>query len=186
MCTGCSSLKITELEDAFSVRTLFCRDQQTLRARTLWSSMKFFGHFLFLKAELFPGRWTSCLLLGGTTPPPRALPISTSQVIWDALVPTRLVTFSEFEFPSWRFSFQYDLTKVPEARFFYLLKLGSPMLFTLSIAKVFTHWTLSPLCCALEATVQGTHFPHLWTGYNFVTSCNTVSPHFLEISVYTL
>ena len=75
----------------------------------------------------------------GTAPPPRALPISTSQVIWDALVPTMLGTFSEFEFSSWRFSFQYDSTKAPEAQFFYLLKLGSPMLFTLSIAQVFTY-----------------------------------------------
>ena len=75
----------------------------------------------------------------GTAPPPRALLISTSQVIWDALVPTMLGTFSEFEFSSWRFSFRYDPTKAPEAQFFYLLKLGSPMLFTLSIAQVFTY-----------------------------------------------
>ena len=74
----------------------------------------------------------------GTTPRPRALPISTSQVIWDALAPTMLGTFSEFKFPSWRFSFQYDPTKAPEAQFFYHLKLGSPMLFTLSIPRVFT------------------------------------------------
>ena len=161
------------LEDAFSVMTLFCRDQQTFKCKdtliqheSLWPfSVPESGAFAWWGwGDFLPFSW-------GTAPPPRALPISTSQVIWDALVPTMLGTFSEFKFLSWRFSFQYDPTK---AQFFYLLKLGSPMLFTLSIPQVFTLWTLCPLCCAPAATVQGTQFPHLWRGYDFVISCNTV------------
>lgn len=119
-----------DFSDVFSARTLFCWDQQPLRAGTDSDPARNALAFLCCRKKSFP--WGMPVLLFSWS---IALPFQGSahshlsgELECPSAYKARYIFRVWISLLSWRLSFQYDPTKAPEAQFFYLTKLGSSML----------------------------------------------------------
>lgn len=98
-----------DFSDVFSARTLFAGTNRLLGQGQTLTQHEMLWPFSVAGKRAFPGGCPSCSFLEAQLCLPRALPIPTSRVSWNALVPTKLGTFSEFESPSCLGGFLFNM-----------------------------------------------------------------------------